>query len=439
MKIVNINEALDYIYSFMGKKNLHKEGFDHINNVRNILNTLGYKQTFDVIHITGTKGKGSTTLVLSHMLKHSGFKTGAFISPHIIDERERISINDEWISEKDFVYITNKIKNIVDNDNYIYENITVFEIFTIIGLYYFYMQEVDYACVEVGIGGKLDCTNVVDSAISILTSISYDHTQILGDTIEKITEQKAGIIKPNSMVISAYQEENSINIIKNISEKQNSKLYIFKKDFDAEIIKNSNENLEFIFKENNKEYTFNTTLLGEHQAENISLSFKAFRILLEKRKNIKNTEKIYASAINSLKTFDIKARLTFMQRNPDIIVDGAHNAKSLDRVLKTVYKWYKDIIILFAPLSEKDVNGMCNVLKQYDSIIILSSSNSITYKETDSYKVYEYLKDYDNVKHIPNFNEAIEYMKKLSKEKNMPALVIGSLYAASDFINTYKK
>ena len=128
-----------------------------------------------------------------------------------------------------------------------------------------------------------------------------------------------------------------------------------------------------------------------------------------------------------------------MQRNPDIIVDGAHNAKSLDRVLKTIYKWYKDIIILFAPLNEKDVNGMCKVLKQYNSIIILSSSNNITYKETDSYKVYEYLKDYDNIKHIPNFNEAIEYMKKLSKEKSMPALVIGSLYAASDFINAYKK
>ena len=439
MEILNIRDSLNYIYSFMRKKNLHKEGFDHINNVKNILNILGYKQTFKVIHITGTKGKGSTTLALSHMLKYSGFKTGAFISPHIIDERERISINDEWISEKDFTYITKRIKDIVDNDNYIYENITVFEIFTIIGLYYFYMQEVDYACIEVGIGGKLDCTNVVASSISILTSISYDHTQILGNTIEKITEQKAGIIKPNSAVISAYQEESSINIIKNISEKQNSKLYIFKKDFDAEIIKNTSENLEFIYKEKGKEYIFNTSLLGEHQAENISLSFKAFRILIENVKNIKNTEKIYSNAIESLKTFDIKARLTFMQRNPDIIVDGAHNAKSLDRVLKTIYKWYKDIIILFAPLNEKDISGMCDVLKQYNSIIILSSSNNITYKETDSYKVYEYLKDGSNVIHIPDFNEAAECMKKLSKEKNIPALVIGSLYAASDFINNYKK
>ena len=438
MEIVNISDAVNYIYSFMGKKNLHKEGFDHINNVKKILDMLGYKQTFKVIHITGTKGKGSTTLVLAQMLKYAGLKTGAFISPHIIDERERISINDEWISQNDFTHITKEIKQIVDNDPYINDNITVFEIFTIIGLYYFYMQKVDYACIEVGIGGKLDCTNVVNSTISILTSISYDHTNILGNTIEDITIQKAGIIKPNSIVISALQEENSINIIKNISKELNSILYIFKKDFDAEIIKNTNENLEFIYKENNKEYIFNTTLLGEHQAENISLSFKAFQILLKQMKNIKNIEKIYSSAINSLKSFNIKARLTFMQRNPDIIVDGAHNAKSLDRVLKTVYEWYKDIIILFAPLSEKDVAGMCNVLKKYNSLIILSSPNNITYKETDSHKVYQYLKDDCNVKHISEFNEAIKYMKELSKEKNIPVLVIGSLYAASEFINIYK-
>ena len=438
MEIVNISDAVNYIYSFMGKKNLHKEGFDHINNVKKILDMLGYKQTFKVIHITGTKGKGSTTLVLAQMLKYAGLKTGAFISPHIIDERERISINDEWISQNDFTHITKEIKQIVDNDPYINDNITVFEIFTIIGLYYFYMQKVDYACIEVGIGGKLDCTNVVNSTISILTSISYDHTNILGNTIEDITIQKAGIIKPNSIVISALQEENSINIIKNISKELNSILYIFKKDFDAEIIKNTNENLEFIYKENNKEYIFNTTLLGEHQAENISLSFKAFQILLKQMKNIKNIEKIYSRAINSLKSFNIKARLTFMQRNPDIIVDGAHNAKSLDRVLKTVYEWYKDIIILFAPLSEKDVAGMCNVLKKYNSLIILSSPNNITYKETDSHKVYQYLKDDCNVKHISEFNEAIKYMKELSKEKNIPVLVIGSLYAASEFINIYK-
>ena len=421
----NINEALNYIYSFMGKKNLHKNSFNHINNVKEILNILGYKQTFKIIHITGTKGKGSTTLVLSNMIKSAGYKTASFVSPHIMNVRERIAINNQWISEEDFINITKKIKNILE-ENKIY-NITVFEIFTIIGLYYFYIQNVDYACIEVGIGGKLDCTNIVDSSISVITSISYDHMEILGNTIEEITEQKAGIIKENSLVVSAAQEKESINIIKKISKEKNSKLYVFKKDFDVDIISNTNKILEFNYIENEKKYKFETTLLGEHQSENISLAFKTFTLLI-------NNEKLYYKAIDSIKNFSINARLTFVQRNPDIIIDGAHNSKSLFRILKTIYKWYDYLIILFAPLSEKDIKGMCKILKDSDSFIIVSSPNT-NYKENDSYKTYQYLKERDNIIHIENFNEAIKYMQKLSKEKNIPALVIGSLYSASDYIN----
>lgn len=421
----NINEALNYIYSFMGKKNLHKNSFNHINNVKEILNILGYKQTFKIIHITGTKGKGSTTLVLSNMLKSAGYKTASFVSPHIINVRERIAINNQWISEEDFINITKKIKNILE-ENKIY-NITVFEIFTIIGLYYFYIQNVDYACIEVGIGGKLDCTNIVDSSISVITSISYDHMEILGNTIEEITEQKAGIIKENSLVVSAAQEKESINIIKKIAKEKNSKLYVLKKDFDVDIISNTNKILEFNYIENEKKYKFETTLLGEHQSENISLAFKTFTLLI-------NNEKLYYKAVDSIKNFSINARLTFVQRNPDIIIDGAHNSKSLFRILKTIYKWYDYLIILFAPLSEKDIKGMCEILQNSDSFIIVSSPNT-NYKENDSYKTYQYFKGIENAIHIENFNEAIKYMQKLSKEKNIPALVIGSLYSASDYIN----
>lgn len=425
--INNIKDALDYIYSFMGKKNLHKNNLNHINTVKEILNILKYKQTFKVIHITGTKGKGSTALVLSNMLKSVGYKTASFVSPHIVDVRERIAINNEWISENDFINITKKIKNILD-DNEILKNITVFEIFTVVGLYYFYIKNVDYACIEVGIGGKLDCTNIVDSCISVLTSISYDHTEILGETIEEITEQKAGIIKENSIVVSAYQEKESINIIEKIAEEKKSKLYIFRKDFAADIILNTNKKLEFDYIENGKSYKFETTLLGEHQSENISLAFKSFTLL------INNDEKLYYKAIDSIKNFNINARLTFIQRNPDIIVDGAHNSKSLLRVLKTIYKWYDYLIILFAPLSEKDIKGMCKILKDIDAFIIVSSPNT-DYKEKDSYKTYQYLKDREEVIHIENFIEAVKYMQALSKEKNIPSLVIGSLYSASDYIS----
>ena len=126
-----------------------------------------------------------------------------------------------------------------------------------------------------------------------------------------------------------------------------------------------------------------------------------------------------------------------MHRNPDIIVDGAHNGKSLERVLNTIYKWYDDIIILFAPLSQKDIKNMSDILKRYDSEIILCSPDNIAYKETDSSKTYQYLKDKPNVKHIANFHDAIDNIKSINKS-NKPVLVIGSLYAASEFINLYK-
>lgn len=421
----NINDALDYLYSFMNKKNLHKKNNNHISNVENILNILGYKQNFKIIHITGTKGKGSTTLSLAHMLSACNYKTGAFISPHIINERERISINDEWISENDFISIVKKIKNVIE-ENKLDESITVFEFFTIIGLYYFFINKVDYACIEVGIGGRFDCTNIVNSSISILTSISYDHVDILGNTIEEITYQKAGIIKNNSIVISAMQEKNSIEIIENVSKEKNSTLYTLGKDFYSNIIKNTSEILEFDYIEKENKYHFTTTLLGEHQSENIALSFKAFTLLESKKENIKK-------AIDSLRNFNIKARLTFIERNPDIIVDGAHNAKSLSRILKTIYKWYDSVVILFAPISEKDVVGMCEVLKENKDIIIISSAKT-KYKDSDSFKTYEYLREKENVYHIESFDLAVEEMKKISKEKNIPALVIGSLYSASDYI-----
>ena len=428
----NINEALNYIYCFIGKKNSnnrHKNNFNHINNVKEILNILEYKQTFKIIHITGTKGKGSTTLVLSNMLKSAGYKTASFVSPHIMNVRERIAINNEWISEKDFINITKKIKNILDENEIC--DITVFEIFTIIGLYYFYIQNVDYACIEVGIGGKLDCTNIVDSSISVITSISYDHTEILGNTIEEITEQKAGIIKENSIVVSACQEKESINIIEKIAKEKNSKLYIFKKDFNAEIISNTNKILKFNYIENDKIYNFKTALLGEHQSENISLAFKSFKLLMN---NINDNEKLFYNAIDSIKDFNINARLTFVQRNPDIIIDGAHNSKSLLRILKTIYEWYDYLIILFAPLSEKDIKSMSEILKDANAFIIVSSPNT-NHKENDSYKTYQYFKNRENAIHIEDFNEAVKYMQKLSKEKNIPALVIGSLYSASDYFN----
>lgn len=418
------NDALSYIYSFMGKKNIHKDNNSHISNVESILSILGYKQTFRVIHITGTKGKGSTTLCLSKMIESTGSKVATFTSPHIKSERERFRINGECISEYDFVCIVKKVKNVLDNDNY---NITVFEIFTIIGLYYFYIQNVDYACIEVGIGGLYDCTNIVKSDISIITSISYDHTDILGDSLESIAIQKCGIIKPYSKVVSSSNIE-VIEIIKREAIDKKSGIYILYRDFNFSVLENSNQRLTFEYMENQNKYLFNTTLLGMHQAENISLAFKAFTLLFE-------NSSIYRVAIDSIRDFTIDARLTFFKNdNVDIIVDGAHNSKSLEVVLNNVLSWYDDIILLFAPIIGKDLDGMIGVLKNYDFEIIVSAT---TYKESDSENTMKYFENYKNITHISDFKIAMSYANNIAKEKNKALLVIGSLYSASEYINLY--
>lgn len=431
-------DCIDYIYSFINKdsnkKKLNTGSNAHLNNTIFLLEKLGYKQTFKVIHITGTKGKGSTTLSLARMIEGVGFNVGAFVSPHIIDIRERISINGEWISEDDIVIILEKIKNIIDN-NTLETEPTFFEFFTVISLYYFYQKKVDYACIEVGIGGLLDATNIVSPLACIITSISYDHVDILGNSLRDIAIQKAGIIKNNIDVISVGQANEVLDVLKNKVIETSSRLHCLGTSYFYKVLEDSPNGLKFLYSENsennNYEAHFNLSLRGFYQAENVSSAYKTFRIIFRNE-----CDDFFLKAIKKVESLTIKARLTFVSVLPPIIVDGAHNGLSLERVLKTVFSWYDYLIILFAPLSDKDIVSMCNSLKEYKcKMSLIVSSPSQAYKNRDSLKVYEYLKSIDvHSLHIENIYEAIDYMKLKAKEENKASLVIGSLYSASNYL-----
>jgi len=430
---MDYRETLIYIYSLIDtgkhKKEIYKKRISGVSKVDDILKKLGYKQTFKIVHIAGTKGKGSTTLSLSSMLTKASSKVGTFISPHIISERERISINDNWIDEDIFVDIALKIKAIIEKDNI---DISVFEFFTAMGLYHFYKENVDYACVETGIGGRLDCTNIVSTTVSIITNISYDHMNILGDTIEEIASEKGGIIKNNVPIISAASYNSALNVLKKIALEKKSPIFILGEDFGNNIIKNTKDELSFEYIENNYKEMFNTTLLGSHQAENISVAFRAFRLLYPNMDN-----NFYSNIASSIKDLKIKGRMTFIQKEPPIIVDGAHNGHSMESVLSTLYSWFSNMIILFAPLADKDINRMCKTLIKYKgNMTLIVSAPKNEYKYTDSLFTYKYLESIGiESTHIKNLEEALEYVKKMSNEKNMPALIIGSLYTASEVIN----
>lgn len=422
---MNYRQSLDYIYSY--KTGIYKRSDEILLNTQLILDKLGYRQTFKVIHIAGTKGKGSTTLVLSKMLESAKNKVGSFISPHILDERERVSINGEWISEERFADIISKIKNILEKEKL---NTTVFEFFTILCLYYFYEENIDYACIEVGIGGRIDCTNIVSPSISIITNISYDHTDILGDDIKDIAYEKAGIIKKNIPVVLSRQTKEVIEVIENKAKETNSDIFILGRDFNTEIIENNMHSLKFKYLEDDYKEDFVISLLGSHQSENVSIAFKAFRTLYKNESN-----SFYKKAIEDLQMLTIKARLTIASNDPIIIIDGAHNGHSLDCILFNVFSWFSDIIVLFAPLVDKDINRMAKVLLKYkDKMSLVISATKNIAKNTDSLYVHQYIESINiNSKHIKDFDEALLFVKKQAISENKPILIVGSLYSASDY------
>ncbi len=438
----NYQDSIDYIYSFINVQNnsgitLEEKLSQNVKRMQVILGELDYKQTFKVAHIAGTKGKGSTTFTLSNMLMSSGYNVGRILSPHIIDFRERISINNKWIEKSDVIDITIKIKTIIEKLNI---KPSAFEIMTAISLYYFYINDVDYACVEVGLGGKYDSTNIVEPSVSIITSISFDHVERLGNSLASIASEKAGIIKNTAPCVSAYQDESVISVITEACKDNGSAAYFYKKDFSAEIVENNIDRLDFIYSETDTNYNLNiqTSLVGSYQAENISLALFAYRLLLGKNADI-DTSKI----LDTLANIKFDGRFSIISKNPHIVADGAHNAYSIECLLSNTTKYFdKKIVLFFAPLKDKDIGGMCGSIKHYESyiekIIITSSTFFEGFKESDSIELYEKMSVYNfdiTIEQFDNFDNAINHATEYAKQTGLPILITGSLYTVSSAIN----
>ncbi|NLF51132.1 MAG: bifunctional folylpolyglutamate synthase/dihydrofolate synthase, partial [Leptolinea sp.] len=216
---------LDYLYKFVDyslTRNLEysPEKFN-LNRMRMLANELDNPQTaYPVIHIAGTKGKGSTAAMIASILMAADYRTGFYISPHLVDFAERIQVNNLPIPHGAFNRLVEQVKPVVEKIG----RLTTFEITTAIAFEAFRRQEVDVAVVEVGLGGRLDSTNIVDPALSVITSLSLDHMKVLGDTLEKISAEKAGIIKPGKPVVSAPQHPDALSVIERQAAENYSRL-----------------------------------------------------------------------------------------------------------------------------------------------------------------------------------------------------------------------
>ncbi len=400
------DETLRFLYS------LEKFGIRlGLKNISLVLNFLkNPHQKFKSILIAGTNGKGSTAAMTASILQHAGYKTGLYTSPHLQDFRERIRINGFMIPEEDVIELTERINDELRTQNSI--QLTFFEFTTAMAFLYFAREKVDFEVVEVGMGGRLDATNVLNPVLSIITEIDIEHTEHLGEDIKSITGEKGGIIKEKGTVILSSCKPDVIETIESICKNKNAKLYRSGKDFVGEKEFGNIHYQQFRFIDSHLEIfnlkssilNLKIPLLGKYQIINASTAVKAALILPSlipplQRGGSRGGVKIDESAIREgLKDVKWHGRLEIVSENPIIILDGAHNpaaAKVLSEELKKLkYRSQKPevrsqnkLILVIGILKDKDYKGIISFLAPISDYIIIAKPKTPRARESEDLKI----------------------------------------------------
>jgi len=382
-------EALDYIYSFIDfsmKRNLRNaEKNFKIERMHAFMHLLGDPQfDYNVIHVAGTKGKGSVSALCASAIQAAGYKVGLYTSPHMIEFTERILVNGEMITREAVARIVKKLKEAVIQ----VPEVTTFELTTALAFMYFSEQQVDIAVIEVGLGGRLDATNVVDPLISVITSISYDHTQVLGNTLSKIAFEKGGIIKQGKPVVISPQKLEAMKRLKAICRERSAPMTIVGKDllFGAESHSLESQTFfvwtpdeqsqvnEFINSGGKVEWAplrFRIPLLGHHQVINAATAYAVLAKLRDMGYKVSN-EAICKGFANT----SWQGRFEVMRLQPPVVVDSAHNRDSAIKLRQAIDDYFpgKPLILLFGVSSDKDYAGILEELLPRTKKVIATQS-----------------------------------------------------------------
>lgn len=387
-----------------------------------------------IIHVAGTNGKGSCVEMISNVLTSAKYKVGKFISPHLIKVNERICIGNTEISNAELEeLITELMPEIEEYNKSHIHNISYFELEIIIAILYFYRKKCDFVVLETGLGGLHDSTNIVHPIVSVITSIGYDHMHLLGNTLQEIAVQKAGIIKENSNTVFVSQEKEINKIIEDTCKAKNNILHLINEQDITNYSYNYNYQ-KFDYK-NYKDILVN--LKGKKQVYNAATCIESIEIL--KNKGYKITEE---NIKNGLKTVVHKARFEKLHDNPTIIYDGAHNKSAIYNLKDTINMYYKESkkVFIISILKRKDYHGMLEeLLSQYkDAIYIFTNGN-----DKEKYVQGEILADTAknivknaNVQ-VKEIEDAIEYTIK--NYKGYTIFVIGSFYVYGNVVNKLKE
>lgn len=384
-----------------------------------------------MIHIAGTNGKGSICEMLNSIFLNTNYSVGKYMSPHLIKINERITVNNEMITDFEIEELLEKLDVKIQEYNQTHETkITWFETMTCLAFLYFEKKKCDLAIIETGLGGLLDSTNIIDPLVSVITTIGYDHTHILGNTLEQIAEQKAGIIKPNRDTVFFNQPEVN-HIIQKNCEKKNNTLHLVREE---EITQITYEPEFSIF--NYQSYDkLMVNLKGNRQITNACLCLEALTILQKKGFNI--TEQAIR---NGLKTVVHKGRFEVLGKEPKIIFDGGHNENAISNLRETIKQQYSSQkkVYIFSILKTKDYQ---NVIKQLladeDSIVMVTSgSQGLNYVEKET--LYSEAKQYRK-EHLYAFEltEAIQFAQKNYSDSII--FVIGSFYIYKEVVDILAK
>lgn len=422
---MNYVEALNYI------NDVNKFGTrPGLESIGKLLDLLGNPQKdMKYIHVAGTNGKGSTSSYMARALKEADYKVGLFTSPFIERFNERISINGKDIPNNRLANITKNIKEKIEIMlEQGYEHPTTFEIITSIAFAYFKEENVDYVVLEVGLGGRLDCTNIIDeSMVSIITTIDYDHIDLLGDTLEKIAFEKSGIIKNKGLVISYPQKEEVMKVIEAKALEEEAELY--RCPMENITIKDLNA-LGGVFDFKYKDYIYENieiSLLGKYQVYNATLALYTLLKLREK-----NLIKITDEQIREgIKRTSWMGRMEMLKEEPGFLIDGAHNLQAAKTLAESLKKFkYKKLILGIAMLGDKDVDHVMEVLAPLADQIVITEVNMPRKMDIESFE--KIVRKYNsNISIEKDIKKAIDKTYELAEEDDL-IVFAGSLYLIGD-------
>jgi dihydrofolate synthase/folylpolyglutamate synthase len=373
---ISYQDALDYIYSFVDysrthQANLSPENFD-LSRMVEFMNLLGSPQLeFPSLHVAGSKGKGSVSAFCASVLQTAGYKVGLYTSPHLKDFEERMQINGVPISRNILAEYVEEIKPAVES----IPKLTTFEIMTGLAFLFFSRQKVDIAVIEVGLGGRLDATNIITPLVSVITSLYLDHVTILGETLEEIAAEKGGIIKSGIPVVCAPQEEGALDVIKDIASRNNAPLTRIDKDYPYSIISSTLDGQKFKLlnpvESQVEDSLYFIPLLGEFQVLNAVTAYAALNSIRSKGFPIEEEE-----IRRGFESTVWPARFEVVRREPPVIIDSAHNPASMRKLRETLDSFFPDLplILVFGISEDKQLDGMFHEILPRTSHLITTQA-----------------------------------------------------------------